>query len=223
MNMGLEQSLQHPFILLIAGAVISGLLIPFLTRRWQDHQKELEIKIDLVNRINEAVSSVAASVQFSEMVEHLNKDDRKQDAQKLLDQAFLSWEKSSAIIGAELRAYFPKKQFEKKWATFYNVVLIFYSIAGTAKDDIDKRQALRAKLESYFRFPVGSKWQGLSDHYKQDEQYMKNLVALKKDIIKEKDNLVRNILKEHIQLFSPLGNVLALKHEQDQIEDSNLK
>jgi hypothetical protein len=40
-------------------------------------------------------------------------------------------------------------------------------------------------------------------------------------IMQKKDTIVRKILKEHIQLFSPPSNVLASKHEQ--ADDSKLR
>jgi hypothetical protein len=43
--------ISNPLVLLIVGAVISGILVPYITRQWQDHQKELELKTELVSRI----------------------------------------------------------------------------------------------------------------------------------------------------------------------------
>jgi hypothetical protein len=40
----ITEALSHPMLLLIVGAIISSLIIPYFTRQWQDHQHELELK-----------------------------------------------------------------------------------------------------------------------------------------------------------------------------------
>lgn len=45
-------------MLLIVGAIITSLIIPNFTRQWQDHQKELEVKIALTDEINKATSDI---------------------------------------------------------------------------------------------------------------------------------------------------------------------
>jgi hypothetical protein len=56
--------LSHPLFLLIIGAIISGLLIPILTRKWQKDRTDLEIKIDLVSRISETVMKMMTAIDF---------------------------------------------------------------------------------------------------------------------------------------------------------------
>jgi hypothetical protein len=51
----ISQFLSHPLVLLLIGAAISGVLIPYFTNRAANYQKGLEIKTDLVRRINESV------------------------------------------------------------------------------------------------------------------------------------------------------------------------
>jgi hypothetical protein len=52
----IKETLSHPMLLLIVGAIISSLIIPYFTRQWQDHQKELELISDLSDQINKVVS-----------------------------------------------------------------------------------------------------------------------------------------------------------------------
>jgi hypothetical protein len=40
----LEEVLVHPLFLLLIGAGVSSLLIPWFTNKWQDHRKKLEIE-----------------------------------------------------------------------------------------------------------------------------------------------------------------------------------
>jgi hypothetical protein len=51
----LKSALSNPMVLLIVGAIISSFIIPYYTRQWQDHQKELELKTNLSDEINKAI------------------------------------------------------------------------------------------------------------------------------------------------------------------------
>lgn len=54
----LNQIFSHPLVLLLIGVAISGVLIPYFTNRAAKYQKGLEIKTDLVRRINESVMPI---------------------------------------------------------------------------------------------------------------------------------------------------------------------
>ena len=58
-SLNLEKILSFPFVILIVGAIITGLLFLFLTNRWQSRRKDLELqfqlKLDLLKRIKESV------------------------------------------------------------------------------------------------------------------------------------------------------------------------
>jgi len=56
--------LAHPLIVLLVGAALTGILVPAFTRRWQNRQKELEIKAALVSDLSEAIMSIVMAVQF---------------------------------------------------------------------------------------------------------------------------------------------------------------
>src|SRR5688572_15919458 len=60
-----EESFLYPLILLLVGAGVTSLLIPWFTNRWQDRRKQLEIKVDLVSKITEVYGSMSAKVVVS--------------------------------------------------------------------------------------------------------------------------------------------------------------
>jgi hypothetical protein len=43
--------MSNPFLLLVAGAIVSSIIIPDFTRRWQDNQKQIELKTNLADEI----------------------------------------------------------------------------------------------------------------------------------------------------------------------------
>ena len=95
--------------LLILGAIISSLIIPWFFQVWQDYQKELEIKTNLIERITEAVTRMIMSTQ-SFMLDN-NRDQIKTDEQfydlfNEVNDEYKEWEINSAIIDSQLKHTF---------------------------------------------------------------------------------------------------------------------
>jgi len=59
-----EETFVYPLILLLIGAGVSGVLVAWLTNRWQNHRKELEIKVDIASKIAEAVGNHLANTNI---------------------------------------------------------------------------------------------------------------------------------------------------------------
>src|SRR5215212_8378501 len=113
--------LSNPLLLLGVGAVISGLLVPYITSQWQNHEKELELKTAVVTRLSESVSNVLTAAQFTtaelpEVVDYY--------------QAYYEWETASSAIGSYLRAYFPDANIEEEWDEYANVTTSFFRLSA---------------------------------------------------------------------------------------------
>jgi hypothetical protein len=52
----------HPVIILIIGALLSGLLFPIFTNRWQIHQKGIEIRINLIGRMSQTIMGMVTMI-----------------------------------------------------------------------------------------------------------------------------------------------------------------
>src|SRR6185436_9388091 len=123
----MPQFLSHPLFILLVGAVISGLLIPTINRRRQDHQKALEIKTELVTEISESVVQIVMSTQFV----HLGAQSLTQTE---FDQAYRDWEIKSAVIHTKLEAYFGDGAIPEEWCKFTEIVTEFYALEGVGTD-----------------------------------------------------------------------------------------
>jgi hypothetical protein len=112
---------------------ISGLLIPFFTKKWQNNQKRLEIKIDLVGRISQTIMTIMTAIELIEAkiredTEKLRKegsfdgsevpyDDRKTMKEKFVKQVeeqfggidgeYKGFKVCSAVLATQLESYFP--------------------------------------------------------------------------------------------------------------------
>ena len=108
----IKKTLSHPMLLLIAGAIISSLIIPYFTRQWQDHQKELELKSDLADQINKAVSNTLTVIALNLNAGY--NTNQTGGSQRYVN-VFIDWQISKDVIGSKMKIYFSNDQITKDW------------------------------------------------------------------------------------------------------------
>jgi hypothetical protein len=151
--------------LLIVGAIISSLLIPWFFQIWQNQQTELEIKTNLVSKISESVIALVMATQsilLQNNYQQINSFDEFIHLFDNLNEKYAQWEIESAIINSQLRAYFPNSDVSNLWGSlkiysnsFSENVTDFYRLSNEAKinstspiDFGEKRQAILDQMES---------------------------------------------------------------------------
>jgi hypothetical protein len=128
----------HPLFVLLVGAALTGLLIPMITRRWQDERQNLERRAALTREINEAVATFFGAIQLMELTggaESLSK----------FDEAYVDWRIKSETIRAELSAYFD--EVTDDWLTFGAAITgVYYFLKN------DPGEARESTLEAYEQY-----------------------------------------------------------------------
>jgi hypothetical protein len=121
--MAWEENFLYPLILLLIGAGISGGLVTWLTNRWQNHRKELEIKTDLASKMAEAMALLdsEASLQI-----YLKKK-LSVEEQNTARQNFKKWFVEMKSIHSKLEAYFPDTGITKLWDIHLKLLDAFVS------------------------------------------------------------------------------------------------
>lgn len=171
-------TLSHPFVLLVVGALVTRYLVPAFTRRWQDHQKELEIKVGLVDQISNATAELLIAVQFAEL---------GAESQEKLDEAYRAWEIAGATIGGRLQAYFPRSKVLGEWRDLKDGVTQLYAAAGVEEAAARKRKLAQiAGATDIDDRPATELWQ-----------------AARQSLAGANDELNNRILNERIKAFNP--------------------
>ena len=116
-----KNTLSHPFVLLMIGAGISGLLVPHITNQWQNHQKELELKTDLASEISKAVANIVIA---SRLVQIPTFAFTNLSYANTVEE----WEASKASIGSQIEAYFPDSQLKQKWDNLTSAITEFSNL-----------------------------------------------------------------------------------------------
>lgn len=138
-------ALAHPFTLLVAGALLSSYLLPFVTRRWQNQQHEHALKVGLVSEISQSTTMFVMSIQFAEV-------GAGSQSQTAYDTAYMDWQTRSAVLRAKLEAYFPDTALARDWARMSEALELLYAASGT-RDDPDARTRILREVETRLRAP----------------------------------------------------------------------
>jgi hypothetical protein len=152
----------------LATGVVTGLVIPHFTERWQDHQKAIETRARFASEVTESVVKLLVSVQLAE---------RNAIEQEKYDQAYQDWEVRRAIIGTQLRGHFRDPQLAVDWGALSEAVTKIYALSGTWSEPY--RSQVINELKSYF--PQGAtEWELLQRHElkeKSEEDFQKYFKA----------------------------------------------
>lgn len=124
----MEELLSHPLVVLAAGAVLTGLLIPLITRRWQDQRKALEIKTDLIERVSCAVSDIFTATQFASV-------GAASQSQEKFDEAYRTWCQQRVVLTSLIRAYFDSEDLHRAWLRCRACTTAYYVQSGIQLED----------------------------------------------------------------------------------------
>lgn len=128
-----EESFLYPLILLLVGPVITSLLIPWFTKKWEDRKKKLEIKVDIVSKMSESMGSqMGESIYSRKRI----KDTLTDADEKALNEKLTKFASDAIIISIKLESYFSGTGIRER-LNVYSVILneyIYASFAYTLKD-----------------------------------------------------------------------------------------
>jgi hypothetical protein len=146
-----------------------ALLAPWITRRFQERQRELEIKRELIAEISGLVMNTVMSIYLlktkpaQKRTDYISHDDE-------LDRIYNKWRVDNCVIGSKLHAYFPDPQktsipIHLQWRDFSE------------------------RLSHYYEF-----WRDNS--FRKDERAM---FKDKEDLFKSKESVIREILQAKLR------------------------
>jgi hypothetical protein len=198
-----KEILSNQFLLLIVGGILTGLLIPYITTQWQNHEKELEIKTSLVSKISEYVTRMLMAIQFVEVSQSRGINSSLTNEE--YDNEYRDWKINSDIIQSQINAYFPNIDLGKDWKKFSNAVEYFYALSGTGPEDLrtDLLQKIQTNLSNDINLTT---WNILKNKIyplnstKEIIYWQENWGLLKDQIIEEKEVIIQKILNTKINL-----------------------
>jgi len=186
--------LANPLLVAIVGSFFVYLLIPQLTRGWQNHAKILEVKTNLVADMSDSVGSTTMTGRFiaSGLIGKATADPNA--TQRAFNDAYQKWTIKSAVIASQLAACFPASDLGFRWRSYANVVTDFLQLS--ARGQRTDRSAQLLEIATYFP-PLKKRsrewWRILLDRNAGDA-FQTNYGELGKAILSERDRFVQRVL-----------------------------
>ena len=174
-------------------AALSGYVVPRITRRWQDHQKELEIKTSLVEAVNDEVLQFVLAMQFME---------RNASTQEAFNEAYRKWEIQRAVLIGKLRVYFRDQSIALEFESYSDAVTDFYALAGISRPEYRTRQI--KKLQSYFG-EGATNWKRLEDQEERRADFFNWFFAwgqLRQQVLLRKDEIIQRLVDAPIDFLN---------------------
>jgi hypothetical protein len=128
----LSDVLAHPLFILLIGAFVGSLLIPSITRRWQDRQRALELKAALLAGLSDSVTRIVTHAQFQDMggKDKLSDEDRVE-----FDWRYGEWLVESRRLQTQLQAYFASSpDLAKHWVWYTELLRSLHELSWQKMD-----------------------------------------------------------------------------------------
>jgi hypothetical protein len=149
--------LRHPVVVGATLAIVSGILaslvIPALTRVWQDRPRELELKRGLIEKISEPVTDdVIRTRYFQHDVAFVDSPRRR----TFFTAINRNWRIDSAIVDAQLATYYTRSALPALWRRYVDAVTSYLTYATSAgaprwRNALMDVYGSRPSLVDYFR------------------------------------------------------------------------
>jgi hypothetical protein len=144
----LRSILGHPFLLLLVGALLTSILVPSCTRNWQQYEKELEIKRELVQDISRSTGTFQQALKTVQVTSLPVGKSGGEYAGRLVDR----WEVEGQVLASEIQLYFPNTGLSERWLRFASAAREAYGLFAVGYDRFGREKAL-AKIERELRLP----------------------------------------------------------------------
>jgi hypothetical protein len=192
----------NPLLVTVVAALLGGLLIPQITREWQDHQKALEIKTDLVSQMSESASSAVMTGRFiaAGLVRGASTDPNAD--QRAWNEGYRAWTTGSASIGAKLEAYFAGSDRGSEWRSFADVVTDFFQLSANVNAT---RPAQVREIFAYPELPKNLRLSAEDRHVlvtsNSSPEFQRAYAELGRGILQRRDDLVQAVLDAGVSGF----------------------
>jgi hypothetical protein len=193
----LQGWLANPLLVTVVSAMLVYLVIPQLTRGWQNHQKILDVKTALVGDMSDSAGKAVMSGRFvaSGLIGKATPDPFA--TQRAFNDAYQTWTTTSAVIGSRLAAYFTDGDLSDRWRSYASVLADYLQIGvtGPAAQRSDELIRIARHFPSLHRGTAGRPWwQALLDRAPADA-FQQNYAELGNALLAERDVLVQDVLR----------------------------
>ncbi|HEY6016136.1 MAG TPA: hypothetical protein VIU16_05060 [Gaiellaceae bacterium] len=185
----LREWLGNPLIVAVVTILLGSVVVPHLTRGWQDHQKALEIQSGLVGSMSQTASDAVISARL------LASHGPTSAAQGALERSTRSWAVESSVIASKLRAYFPGSELGDRWSAYADGVTDYLQLYAS----VDRYRPLVVAQIRALGLPATNPrvdW-GVLTARNSGPAFVQSYTLLGFALLDRRDELVRDVLAAH--------------------------
>jgi hypothetical protein len=146
---------QQLILVIVAGVVtagIGGLLVPWITKRWQDNKRKTEIRLELTQEMSEITAYAMGKILTAIASYARDRARRKEhefsdDDTAHLYEEFAEWNRKSSVLTAKLKAYFPNSNIDEAWAEYATLMVNVWELATRIYRTATKSDLIAVFLE----------------------------------------------------------------------------
>ena len=218
-NMSTEEFLvslpSNPLVLLLVGAAISGFLVPHFTRKWQDGQQELTLKVGLIENIATSITEIVRGVESTEAKISIAEKNKSKILTQFKKKDQELWHKACPEIGSQIHTYFhrSKRKIPVYWENYKDLVNELCKL--TEEDDTKKRICSLEEINKYINNinntktkkidlidPITDDELNMLAYRSQNVQYNFECEKLRRKIFNMKHELMQHIIESNMAGFS---------------------
>jgi hypothetical protein len=190
--------LSHPLLLLLLGAVVTGILVPSFTHGWQVQQTARDTKTKVIADVSDAASTAMTQLEI-DMSPVLNSgvaNNGPLNTPQSIAGSYNNWTMKSTNVGSELNAYFPGNNIPTHWGNLSGLIKNFFLLTY-ATDKSGMRPQYIQQIKSYFdahHINTGVDWSALQPDQPWTPRYYSNWTRLKHQINAVKVTLISEIM-----------------------------
>jgi hypothetical protein len=178
----------------VVAALLGSLLLPQITRKWQDHQQALDIRTGLVTQMSESSSTTLATTRF--LAAKLVPDAK---VQPIYNGAYREWAADSASIGARLQVY-TRPPIGDRWRQFGFVLTAALSLAiDTPATHAGRLEEIQRRLPQGLRLTQAEHDALLKANT--EDAFQDAFAHLAQNIVVWRDELVREVIHSPVSGF----------------------
>jgi hypothetical protein len=208
-RLGMSHVLTHPLFVLLVGVAFSAGLVPWVTRRWQDKQRALDIRTGLVAEMSDCVMKFVAKLEHFHSPHQSTQGSAAlgssecQARSDALPQCYSKFHVARCIIGTKLEVYYPEKvkgeEISRAWKDLADWLTRLYHLScrDDNKCNVFKGELLDIRL---CRLREREKLDAIKAAERPERIVNEVWGRPEQLLLAEKARLIRAVLRTHVSL-----------------------
>jgi hypothetical protein len=180
---GIHSWLAHPLLLLVVGAIVTGVLVPSFTGKWQRNQTAQDMKTQVIGDVTNAVSIPMTQLSVTQNPVLAGGGNGPNTGQGSVAGTYSAFLTKGNSVDSEIKAYFPQDKIPVHWENLQGLLQNYYLLTYANNPQLKARYV--ESIQHYFQVHQqsgGIDWNLLANGSWHDHGYYNTWLALGKKI-----------------------------------------